>query len=116
MEGLILQIILVALNIILLVLSGKAARGVTSLKRTVAKFRKSVGEINPDEAFPSTGQTLIQKVENMQSDQQHFRQDIVKSVGDILVTFRREQEQFFIEAEQHLGIPAKKERNVNDKA
>lgn len=112
MEGLILQIILVALNIILLVLSGKAAHGVTSLKRTVAKFRKSIGDINPKEAFPSTGQTLIQKVENIQSDQKHFQEGVIRSVGDILVTFRREQEQFFIEAEQHLGIPAKKERNA----
>lgn len=116
MESTIFSIVLVTLNIILIILNGRAARGITSLRSTVAKFRKSVGEINPDEAYPSTGQTLIQKVENMQHDQQQFRQDIVKSVGDILVSFRREQEQFFTEAEQHLGIPVRKERNANPKA
>lgn len=106
--GPVLQILVLILNIALLILSGKAARGLTTLRRAFAHFRKSVGEIDPGEAYPSTGQTLIQKVEKMQSDQQHFQQGIVQSVGDILTSFRREQEQFFIEAESHLGIPNRK--------
>lgn len=95
------------LNIVVIVISGRAAHGVTALRSSLTSLVKSIGHPDPKEVSLRTGATLVQKVETLAYEHDH----LVKSVGDMLVGFKREQRQFFNEVIERLPPTGKRISN-----
>jgi hypothetical protein len=97
------------LNIIVIVISGRAAHGITSLRSSLSSLVKSIGHPDPKQVTLRTGATLVQKVETLAHDQEH----LVESVGTILVQFQRQQREFFQEMTARLPPTGKRTERDN---